>query len=195
MSTVTGLTIMHILSLDLAGQVGWARWREGMENPVYGVVKLPKHSLGQTVASFGDWLNAKIISERIEHIGVETIFVGKDAISAVERLYALWGRTHEVAYRRGVPIAGVMVGEWRQRFIGARRAPAGLTKPQRRMWLKKQAREECAARGWPVTSDDEADALGILVYERSRLMPTWGAEGELFGYEQIAPPMGMERVP
>ncbi len=184
----------HILSLDVAGKTGWSRWRPGMDDPVYGTVDLPKHSLGQTVAAFGDWLNAKIVADRIEHIGIETIFVGKDAISAVERLYGLWGRAHEVAYRRGVPIAGVMVGEWRKRFLGSRTAPKGLTKPQRRLWLKKQAREECAARGWPVKTDDEADSLGILVYERSRLLPDWGAEGALFGYQAMQP-VGMERVP
>ena|GEM_PF-2636862 len=184
-----------ILCLDLAGQTGFAIWSPAMDQPLYGAVRLPKASLGQTFASFRDFLSGKIVGERIEHVAIESPYIDKVSLNAVEKLYGLKAHAEEICYRRGVPCRPVSSAEWRKHFIGQPRAPQTLAKAQRRKWLKDQVRLECQRRGWAVTSDDEADALGVLVYERARILPRWGCDTELFGYEQIAPPMGMERVP
>lgn len=177
---------MHILALDLAGRLGWARWKPGMTDPAYGTARLPVKSRGQTFAAFRDWLTDKCLADRIEHIALEAVFVAPGRESALERLYGLKGIAEEVAFRRNIEVVTVNQGEWRKRFMGVVKAPASIReKADRREWLKQKAKDQCTARGWSVTTSDEADALGILVFERSRLFPEWGAEGTLFGYQPI----------
>jgi hypothetical protein len=173
---------MRILALDLAGQTGFARWDTSMPQPSWGTLRLPTGTQGICYASFRDALLIKISADRIEHIVVESVFVSPEQMSAVERLYGLIAIVREVAYRKNIPVNSVTVTEWRAPFIGQARAPKHLSKPQRRSWLKNETRKECARRGWQVSTDDEADALGLLVYERARLFPEWGVEGSLFGY-------------
>lgn len=175
---------MKLLALDLSGRTGFAIWGEGFEIPIYGVVKLPKGSLGATTFAFRTWLVGKVAGEGIEHIAVESIFSGKGMESALPRLYGLNGVVHEVAHGRGLTINTVTVGEWRSHFIRTTRAPSNLPAPKRRAWLKNVTREECASRGWPTKTDDEADALGLLIYERARIFPKYGQDGELFGFQQ-----------
>lgn len=172
-----------ILSLDLSGQTGWAMWREGLPAPLYGVAKLPKGSPGQTYVAFRDWLTGKVVGDAVEHLVVESTFIGEKTMSAAPRLYALRGIAQEIAYRKGLSInADVTVDQWRKHFVGQAKAPRTLIdKAKRRAWLKQQARDACERRGWPVRNDDEADALGLLVYERARLIPSYGCEGDLFG--------------
>lgn len=186
---------MKILALDAAGQTGWAVWSPSMEAPRWGVAKLPKGSPGQTFAAFRDWLIGVIVSEGVEHIAIESVFVGKQSISAAPKLYGLIGVAQEVAYRRGISVAMVMVGDWRKHFIGQRNAEKGLAKDKRRAWLKAEARKECEKRGWFVRNDDEADALGILVYERARLFPAFGCEGDLFSLASLNIHPAMESIP
>lgn len=186
---------MHILALDLAGQTGWARWRPGMDAPSYGIARLPKGSPGQTFAAFRDFLTGKIVGENIEHIVIESIYVAEGMVTALPRLYGLLGVAQEVAYRRGLSVNTVLVGEWRNHFIRQRTAPKTVAPKNRRDWLKNQTKLECERRGWTVRTTDEADALGLIAYERARLFPAFGCEGELFGYAMMAAPLGMEKAP
>jgi Holliday junction resolvasome RuvABC endonuclease subunit len=174
---------MKILALDLSGQTGWALWSPGFEAPLFGVAKLPKGSPGATFFAFRNWLVGKIVGDQVDHLVIESIFVGQGMVSALPRLYGLMGVAQEVAHGRGVSTNVVTVMEWRGAFIGTTKAPKGLEKDKRRLWLKNQTREECANRGWPTKTDDEADALGLLVYERARLFPKYGQDGPLFGFQ------------
>lgn len=185
---------MHILALDLAGQTGWARWRPGMERPAYGVARLPKRCPGQTFAALRDFLIGKIVGEGIEHVAVEAPYIDKNSLNAVERLYGMSGHVQEICYTRGVCYSPVSTGEWRKFMIGTGMAPRTVAKAHRREWLKKQVKTECEKRGWAIQHYDESDALGVLAYERARLLPQWGVEGDLFGYNDLSP-LGMERIP
>jgi hypothetical protein len=177
---------MGILALDLAGQTGWAVWRAGDVNPVSGAAKMPRDpdpdSVGKTIAAFRDWLNAKVLSERIDHFAIERVFINDRTASSAPKLLGLTAVAEEIAYRRGLTVNKITTAEWRGRFLGKVAPPKGLAKTKRSAWWKMKAREACAARGWNVATDDEADACGILVYERSRLYPEFSAEGGLFGY-------------
>lgn len=96
------------------------------------------------------------------------------------------GIAREVAHRRNISIDGLAIGTWRKNFLGNASAPKSVPKNKRTDWLKEECIKECARRGWVVKYHDEADALGILVYERARLVPEWQGEGGLFGFG--APP-------
>ncbi len=172
---------MHILALDLAGRAGWARWHKDMTDPVWGVAKLPTASAGQTYAALRDFLLDKIIAEGVTHLAIEAPFVSPDTISSVERIYGLQGVAREIAYRRSCTVNAIPVGTWRKNFLGSAAAPKTVLKKNRSAWLKQAAVSECARRGWAVKTHDEADALGILVFERARLLPMWAMEGDLFG--------------
>ena len=182
---------MRILALDLAGKTGWARWHPSMSAPAFGVMKLPQKG---AFSSFRDFLITTVVNDGIEHIAVESVFIAQGMESAAPRLYGLMAHAEEIAFRRGIGLHKVMVSDWRQHFLGQRNAPKTIKKEHRREWLKKQAVDECRSRGWNVHCNDEADALGLLNYERARLLPEWGAEGELFGLASIRDPMGCERV-
>jgi hypothetical protein len=138
-------------------------------------------SLGICFASYRDALITRIVADKIDHIAVESVFVSTDRITALERLYGLKAITWEVAYRKNLAVNEVTASQWREHFLGDAKPPRELSKEKRRKWLNKQTRDECESRNWHVQTDDEADALGILVYERARLFPEWGVTGGLFG--------------
>lgn len=149
-----------------------------MVKPTSGTVKLPTGTLGQTIAHFRDWLNAKVVSEGITHIAVESIFLKHP--SAAPRLYGLNGIVHETVYRRGMTVHEIVQSEWRGRFLGKVSPPKGMAPADRRKWWKQKAKDACAERGWDVATDDEADACGVLVFERARLLPEFSADDGLF---------------
>jgi hypothetical protein len=66
--------------------------------------------------------------------------------------------------------------DWRSHFVGFCRAPKHLSPNERRKHLKSAAMDACAARGWPVETDDEAEACGILDYVLSLDNPSYGAQ-------------------
>lgn len=187
--------MIHLLTLDLAGRLGWARWREGQKDPVWGALDVPtKISNGADFAKFRDWLMAEVVMQQVTHICAETIFVSEKTASAAPRLYGLLAVSEEVAYRKGVAFSKAMSGDWRGHFLGQRTAPKSIPAKKRRDWWKSEAVAECKKRGWAVKTNDEADALGILVYERARLLPAFGVEGDLLSIALMREPLGCERV-
>jgi hypothetical protein len=121
----------------------------------------------------GDWLKAQIVMNEITHIVHEAPFVNTAKVNAqtIEKLYGLRARLLELCYRHGITRSEVPVSQWRAHFIQHRTAPKYLKAANRRKWLKEEVSKECRARGWPARTDDEADALGLLDYERCRLFP------------------------
>lgn len=186
--------MITLLCLDVAGSTGWARWKEGAANPVWGVAKIAKGSRGQDYARFHDWLNAEVVLHEVTHIVIEAVYVDEKTVTAAKRLLAMFGIAEMIAYRRGVAIEPVMSMDWRQHFLGQRSAPKTVPAKKRREWWKKQAVDEARRRGWNVKVDDEAEALGLLTYMRAKLLPAYGLEGDLLSLTTSAVPLGMERV-
>jgi hypothetical protein len=178
---------MHILSLDLSGSVGFARWKPGMDKPASGSVSVGRESPGQTMATFRDFLMDQIIANEITHLVIESAFVSEKNASSAARLFGLAAFADEVAYRRLIgPVERVTAFAWRKFFIGCAKAPTTVAAKHRRKWLKNECVSRCRNLGIDVKSDDEADAVGVLFFERARLLPQYGVEGDL-GLRMDAP--------
>jgi len=171
--------VTHLLSLDLAKNVGWARWRPGMELPSSGSVRIGREDPGECFAAMRDWLFDTITANQIEHMVLESAFISMKTASSAPRLYGLAGIAREVAYRRRVRVTDASPNEWRRFFLGQAMAPKSVAAKHRRAWLKNETVTRCRNLGIDVKSDDEADAIGVLFFERARLFPQYGVEGEL----------------
>jgi hypothetical protein len=151
-----------------------------MEKPASGVVSVGRESPGQTFAGFRDWLNDQLIANGVNHLVIESAFVSVKTASSAHRLFGLAAICDELAYRRRIgPPVRVAPTAWRRFFIGQATAPKTLAAKHRRSWLKNEAVARCRNLGIDVKSDDEADAIGVLYFERARLFPAYGVEGEL----------------
>lgn len=170
---------MTILALDLSSKTGFAIWRPGMEFPQSGVVDMRRNTRGDLFVIFRDWLLEMLIGAKVTHIVREAPFVSKDAMSAVPLLYGLAAHVEEAGARRKIPVREVAPHEWRKFMIGQSMAPRAVAKNHRTAWLKKQVLDACIAQGLKPKDDNEADAIGLLFFERARLYPQFAAHGDL----------------
>jgi len=178
---------MHILSLDLSGSVGFARWKPGMALPASGSVSVGRDCAGMCFATFRDWLSDNLMGNQIDHLVIEAAFISEKTASSAPRLFGLAAVCDELAYRRGIrPPQRVAPTAWRRFFIGQAMAPKSVAQKHRRAWLKNECVSRCRNLGIDVKSDDEADAVGVLFFERARLLPQYGVEGDL-GLRMDAP--------
>jgi hypothetical protein len=185
--------LKQILALDIATKTGWARWSYSERRPVFGV-KVCDGGLGAMCNSFATWLNAEVDAHGITDIAIEAPVPqsGLTNLTVLMMQYGLHSIVHALCARRGMsePLQ-VGVGQWRGHFIRVGRAPSvvdgkTLSAGQRRGWLKKRCVAECQSRGWPVKSDDAADALGVLDYARALNDPRYGIDSSpLFSGEAI----------
>lgn len=169
---------MILLSLDMAGQSGWARWNQKSDRVVFGTINLPKDSEGLLFATFADWLRFKIKADEITHVIHEAIFISKDRLDiiAIRRLYGMRARLLELCHRHNINRHEATVGAWRSEFIGCTAAPKNVQGSDRRPWLKQAAVNKCRELGHDVKNDDEAEAIGLLHFERVRLFPEYAIE-------------------
>lgn len=162
----------HCLALDQArNRIGWALGSADMERPLCGVHPLPavgaRH--GAMLGHLRDWLDTMIKTYHVRHVIYETPFAGVNpenfaVVNKMLGVIELVCDDHEIGCVRAAPV------EWRKRFLGCGAAPKHITKGlskraaqvARRAWLKAETMKACAARGWPVENDDEADACGLL---------------------------------
>ena len=175
-----------ILALDLASNVGWARWRDGAERIASGSVGVGREDAGQGFATMRDWLFDQVIGNSVSHLVLEAAFISEKTASSAPRLFGLAAICREVAYRKRVPVTTVEPSKWRKFFIGTGQAPRTVAPKHRTKWLKNEARSRCRNLGIDVKSDDESDAIGVLYFERARLLPQYGVEGDL-GLRMDAP--------
>ena len=181
---------MHILALDIATKTGWARWNPTAARPVFGVF-VGTGSLGEKVEAFRDFILSKITGEKITSLVVEACVpvIGPTSLDVLLHAHGLFAAAEGMAHRHALDFRAVNVGTWRSHFIGTSQAPK--TKPDgskaspawRRKWLKDRTIAKCRERGWIVESDDAADALGLLDYERSMKDQSYGLRNTLFDKE------------
>lgn len=175
---------MHILAIDPSSTPGWARRAPGMHEPVWGRHRCEGRTMGLRFQSFHNWLLLKVKALEVDLIAYEQAFWSPKKVTteAAER-WRLWaeGCIHEVGAETTVEVLAVPTAAWRKHLIGVSFAPRGLGKADRRKWLKQMVIGACAARGWRVRSDDEADALGVLDCVWCDKNPRYGAtSGPLF---------------
>lgn len=169
---------------------GWAHTRRGQKAPTWGVRSSPHwgDEEGRHLWEWFEWLGKKATELEVTHLWVENTFTPSHHESLTEKIaqYGLIGQAAIVAFlltQRGqaVEFGAISTGEWRPKFIGSGKAPAGLVKHQRRKWLKDKAVEACHVRGWLVEGSDAADALGILSFGCSQIDPEFAVrQGPLF---------------
>lgn len=65
-----------------------------------------------------------------------------------------------------IPCEYVLIGDWREHFIGCRQRPKHLARmgKSNTEWLKERAQKCAADRGWFCATHDESDACGIWDY-------------------------------
>lgn len=164
-----------ILALDLSTNVGWASFspEAGYRS---GEFEIEGKALGRFALNYSRWLAAKLAD--VEECFIEDMFLGKQTQAlTVIKLAGLRFETARACEMRGIRCQTVELGKWRSHFIGTSQAPKPIQKAKKGpAWLKARAIEECRKRGWNPKTHNEAEALGILDFVRSKQDPTYGVD-------------------
>lgn len=160
---------MAAVALDLATKTGVATWYSGTAAPVFSTLHLPSDP--GLVARPMEKLRAHLADlhaiEPIEYLFFEVAILPQPKVQdgravmrtttdTVYKLCALAGMAEWFAHRIGAKCRSVEQQSWRKHFTGR-----GTGKSAD---LKAAAIQAAKMRGWNVTTDHEADALGVLDY-------------------------------
>jgi crossover junction endodeoxyribonuclease RuvC len=141
----------RILALDLSSRVGWACGPVDGE-PHFGVkvIGKPGESIGKFASLFDDWLADLITSEEPTIIVFESpILPRATRPETARKLMGLAWHTELVAHRREIECREVQIQSVKKFFAGNGRAG------------KAEMIAAARRRGWKVTDDNIADALGM----------------------------------
>jgi len=150
-----------VLALDVATVTGWARGRVG-DMPVSGSIRFgsPGASENAVFAHALTWISTVLEPQpRLDLLMIEGLLPpdamkGSTTRQVRDRLAGLHGVVRAVAFLRGVyEIAQVSVGDVRMHFLGDRKLKSAAA--------KQETIRRCKALGWPVTDDNQADALAV----------------------------------
>ena len=151
-----------VLALDLATKTGWAA---GPDPVRYGVWDLSAYA---SVARRLRMLRTKLDRLRdevaITDVMYETPWVGRKTHQHTARLLMAMPVIVEMfCDEHDIRCWEVAAPTWRKHFLGVGQVRVGKHGSSRDE-LKRMARERCRLLGYAVSTDDEADALGILDY-------------------------------
>lgn len=158
------------LCLDLATKTGWAFGRAGAQ-PLSGTFGLPggNECLGVFAAEFVSWLTKKVRALKPSEIVFEAPILPRaklnrdgeiemgTTLATVRKLHGLCILTEFVAEAEGIASSEIGSSEWRHPFLGDQYPRKG-----KRDDFKRAAFRVCRMHGWHPSTDDEAEALGIL---------------------------------
>jgi hypothetical protein len=121
------------------------------------------------LARVEDFVVNQILEHGVTHVFSEAPFIGDTITKMIYQLFTVSGAIATACVKarerlgRGIYWDHFTPAEWRSEFIGS--IPNHLdTKEERRAWYKAEALRRCEDRGWPVASDHEAEACGVLNY-------------------------------
>lgn len=186
------------LTFDVSGNTGWAFGFPDMARPFWGT-----HALIDWAGKeeFEKERFYRFVLTQIDHyeptvIAYEKNFTDLYAFSPIfnEISIGLISALQIAAVQRKIEIYRVENRHWHKLFTGRERtAVSRKGKDSRQLGKEKAARRDAnkqasidaaVARGWYVTNDDEADALGIMVYTLAQLDKVFnsrhGDQGPLF---------------
>lgn len=160
---------MRMLALDLASVTGWAVGEPGMLL-AHGSIRFASKGASHEAifANAYEWMNDKISVYAPRLIVWEAPLAtsfsrGKTTSDTSTILFGLPAVVGTCAYRRGIyDIRKAETRAVRLHFIGQN--------PKRAV-AKPMVMRQCAAHGWDVTDDNEADALATWSYMGSLLKP------------------------
>lgn len=155
----------RLLSLDLATRLGWAFGDAFEGEPVSGSFLLPStgDDIGAFLKAYHLWLIARVAEFQPDIITMEAPLAAttKTTQTTLLKLWGLCSHTEFVAAFKGLPCRQIAAGEWKKGFVGR----AGFGKPKTKAMLATYpVLQACHQRGWDVTDDNEADALGQWTY-------------------------------
>lgn len=168
---------MKVMALDQASATGYAVGdgdsfeRRTVES---GIFKMPKRPvLGERLVIFADTLTELIDHYHPELIAYETPYSpppfnpkalnakpNKVSIETLNMLQKIEAMLIYVATKKGLPYESYVSASWRVTALGMGRAPKGSPDGT----LKKMMVARAKALGFKVESEDEADAIGILLH-------------------------------
>lgn len=181
-----------VLAVDQSmTSTGWAHLRDGQQTPTWGIFTQPswEDREGEMLWKWFSWLGKKVSELQVTHLVLEDTFRPDHQENLTKGIaqYGQLGMASAVAHlctaERNHPVEFTVAASktWRATFLGSAEPPRGLVKHQRRAWFKDRAVSECHKRGWMVSSNDAADALGILDYACSAIDPRYASQaGSLF---------------
>lgn len=158
--------MLSILALDLSSNVGWAARRSDgtVVSGSFAVGKTGK-DVGVFLKNFRTWLYATIDETDAEIVLFEQPVLPRGtSMATLRKLYSLAGLTELVCRDHQIACKEVPVQTWRKAIVGMARAPKDVPAKERRKFIKKKTVARLADMGFPARNDDEADALGILMY-------------------------------
>ena len=151
-----------ILSLDPGTIIGWAHADPGM-SPTFNHQRLAKPGAtpGQFGAAFDIFMQARLDLFRPKFICYEKPWFGRSYYTAF-RLLGMASRIETFCEQWSIECREAAPQEIAKFFIGT----GGLKGEEK----KRRTIEMCRAYGWQAT-EDEADALALLVYAEAVLFP------------------------
>lgn len=153
---------------------GWGVHSRGWRAPVFGTLKLPSWETNDEGFIIECAINE--FGRKIDEFGVTCVYVERPVLvkdvgkggKTRFNLASILGQIHVdgaialLCHQRGLPRYHVNIGDWRERFIGKRRAPPGIIREgPTTTWWKDQAIAACAQRNWYPDDHNAAEALGI----------------------------------
>lgn len=175
-----------VLALDQATVTGWAHSEPG-QTPTWGHIDLAKSGvgMGKVGAAFSIFLEARIAVFRPQFVIYETPFIGGGRIPinplTLRRLLGIAGLIDTICEQRGIECREAGSLAFTKFFTGQGRF-------EDRQAKKRATMERCKMLGWEC-SEDEADAVALLLYAEAKLFPRYAMArpaGPLFSPERAA---------
>lgn len=162
-------------AFDPGTALGWAYWRPGAGGPVSRLINLKAESEGAVYARAQSHLRDIINAGDLVAVEAPVLPQGVSIGSRLV-LFGIRAIIFKVAFERGANrIVEFPPSEWRRHYLGVSQAPKGTPKNKRRDWIKRKAQAAAVERGWGAVTVDEADALGILDFFRSKVDQDYAA--------------------
>jgi hypothetical protein len=167
-----------VLQYDLSGNSGWAVYSPELDEPVFGVLRLPPTSETGSVGpayrllcEHIEWANQRW---PLRAIGYEDFLVPtggkKDAETpfvtspkTIKKLLGLIAIVELCAAQLEIPVHPLHNASWRKYWLGSQKRGT-----KREDW-KELSVGKARGLGWPVKGDDDADALGQLHFLLAKL--------------------------
>jgi hypothetical protein len=168
---------MVIAGLDVATKTGLAVMH-GDKLLHAEAYRPPGETNGTINAGFRVWLTSQFAAFNVEAVAAEEPLVtnlkdktGKPLVTmqTYRRIYGLFGVLEELCATRNIPFETVHQAQWRKAFLRNGRAD------------KDMALAQCQQLGFPITSKDAAEAVGVCWWLGGHLRINRGnLPGELF---------------
>lgn len=156
----------RLLTLDLATHLGWAYGSAHEGDPVSGAHRLPVtgEDIGAFAVAYDRWLHAMVREAEPTFCVFEAPMAttaGRSTLATTQKLQGLCWHTEFVCRTYGIEYRQVAAASWKKMFTGSGSASKAKARATGGVYPVISA---CRERGWDVTNDNQADALGIFVY-------------------------------